>query len=181
MSKSTPLSQLNSNEIPEDQELSGGNAYDEKENQLVSEILTEINNESGNDTQNLMMELNDNVESSMPPPNYTSQKPQLEFEPVPVPESELTGEQLSKEFSLDEDEQSRETSLKSVQEEIISRIKMPLLAGALVVLFCTPQVTKVISKLVPPKELFQKNKTLFILLAKFILSSITFTAIQFAV
>ena len=179
MSKSTPLSQLNSNEIPEDQELSGGNAYDEKENQLVSEILTEINNESGNDTQNLMMELNDNVESSMPPPNYTSQKPELEFEPVPV--SELTGEQLSKEFSLDEDEQSRETSLKSVQEDIISKIKMPLLAGALVVLFCTPQVTKVISKLVPPKELFQKNKILFILLAKFILSSITFTAIQFAV
>ena len=49
MSKSTPLSQLNS---PEEMllKMSGGNAYDEKENQLVNEILTEINNnESGED------------------------------------------------------------------------------------------------------------------------------------
>ena len=69
MSKSTPLSQLNSVEESGNQEISGGNAYDEKENQLVAEILTEINNESGNETQNLMMELNDPVENTQPPPN----------------------------------------------------------------------------------------------------------------
>ena len=58
MSKSTPLSQLNSQE-----EMSNGNAFDEKENQLVNEILTEINNnESAEDTQNLLMELNEPVE-----------------------------------------------------------------------------------------------------------------------
>ena len=50
MSKSTPLSQLNSPEEMSTPEMSGGNAYDEKENQLVNEILTEINNnESGED------------------------------------------------------------------------------------------------------------------------------------
>lgn len=177
MSKSTPLSQLNSVEDSGNQEISGGNAYDEKENQLVAEILTEINNESGNETQNLMMELNDPVENTQPPPEYSSPR----NEPEPQHVAEPSREQLSKDFSLDEEEPLEETSLKSVQDEIISRIKMPLLAGALVVLFCTPQVSNIISKLIPPKELFQKNKTLFVLMAKFILSSIVFTAVQFAV
>ncbi len=41
MSKSTPLSQLNS---PEELSTPEMRAYDEKENRLVNEILTEINN-----------------------------------------------------------------------------------------------------------------------------------------
>lgn len=171
MSKSTPLSQLNSPEEVSTPEMPGGNAYDEKENQLVNEILTEINNnETGEDAQNLLMELNDPVQEA----------------PAPVPaqpkkEPEPTREQLSSDFNLDSDEPSEESSLSSVQDEIISRIKLPLLAGALVVLFSTPQVTKLISKLIPPKEIFQNHKALIGLVAKFILSTIVFTAVQFAV
>ncbi len=117
MSKSTPLSQLNVPEEVATPEMPGGNAYDEKENQLVNEILTEINNnETGEDAQNLLMELNDPVqEASAPAP------PQKEPEP--------TREQLSSDFNLDldEDEPTEESSLSSVQDEIISRIKLPLL------------------------------------------------------
>jgi hypothetical protein len=174
MSKSTPLSQLSSQDTPINTEMSGGNAFDEKENQLVAEILTEINNEAGDETNNILMELNDPV-SNTEPPKYSPPEQEQEREPEP------SREQLSKEFSLDEDENSGENSLQSVQDEILSRIKLPLLAGALVVLFCTPQVSNVISKLVPPKEFFQNHKNLFVLVAKFILSSITFTAVQFAV
>ena len=170
MSKSTPLSQLNSPEELSTPEMPGGNAYDEKENQLVNEILTEINNnESGEDAQNLLMELNE------PTPAQVSSSEPLEQKPEP------TREQLSSDFNLDEDESSNENSLSSVQDEIISRIKLPLLAGALVVLFSTPQVTQIISRLIPPKELFQNHKSLISLVAKFILSTIVFTAVQFAV
>lgn len=171
MSKSTPLSQLNAPEEVATPEMPGGNAYDEKENQLVNEILTEINNnEAGEDAQNLLMELNDPVQEAPAP---VPAQPQKEPEP--------TREQLSSDFNLDEDETTEETSLSSVQDEIISRIKLPLLAGALVVLFSTPQVTKLISKLIPPKEIFQNHKALIGLVAKFILSTIVFTAVQFAV
>lgn len=173
MSKSTPLSQLNSQDTPVNEEMSGGNAFDEKENQLVAEILTEINNEAGEDTNNILMELNDPIGNEPEPPKYSA--PEKEKEPEP------SREQLAKEFSLDDDENTDGSSLQSVQDEILSRIKLPLLAGALVVLFCTPQVSNIISKLVPPKEFFQNHKNLFVLVAKFILSSITFTAVQFAV
>ena len=173
MSKSTPLSQLNAPEEVATPEMPGGNAYDEKENQLVNEILTEINNnEAGEDAQNLLMELNDPVQEA-PAPVPVPSPPQKEPEP--------TREQLSSDFNLDEDESTEESSLSSVQDEIISRIKLPLLAGALVVLFSTPQVTKLISKLIPPKEIFQNHKALIGLVAKFILSTIVFTAVQFAV
>ena len=129
--------------------MSGGNAYDEKENQLVNEILTEINNnESGEDAQNLLMELNEPSPTQVPAPEPVEQKP------------EPTREQLSSDFNLDEDESSEENSLSSVQDEIISRIKLPLLAGALVVLFSTPQVTQIISRLIPPKQLFQNHKSI---------------------
>ena len=170
MSKSTPLSQLNSQE-----EMSNGNAFDEKENQLVNEILTEINNnESAEDTQNLLMELNEPLEQVVERPVERPVE-QAGMKPEQVP----SREQLSQDFNLtDEDE---ENSLSSVQDEIISRIKMPLLAGALVVLFSTPQVTQIISKLIPTKEIFLRHKTLFSLVAKFILSTIVFTGVQFAV
>ena len=170
MSKSTPLSQLNSQD-----EMSNGNAFDEKENQLVNEILTEINNnESAEDTQNLLMELNEPVEQAVERPVEKAVE-QAGMKPEQTPSSE----QLTQDFNLtDEDE---ENSLSSVQDEIISRIKMPLLAGALVVLFSTPQVTQIISKLIPTKEIFLRHKTLFSLVAKFILSTIVFTGVQFAV
>ena len=170
MSKSTPLSQLNSQE-----EMSNGNAFDEKENQLVNEILTEINNnESAEDTQNLLMELNEPLERPVERPvEQVVEQAGMKHEQDP------SREQLTQDFNLaDEDE---ENSLSSVQDEIISRIKMPLLAGALVVLFSTPQVTQIISKLIPTKEIFLRHKTLFSLVAKFILSTIVFTGVQFAV
>ena len=174
MSKSTPLSQLNSQE-----EMSNGNAYNEKENQLVNEILTEINNnESAEDTQNLLMELNEPVERTVERQveqavERTVEQGGMKHEQAP------SREQLSQDFNLTDE--NEENSLRSVQDEIISRIKMPLLAGALVVLFSTPQVTQIISKLIPTKEIFLKHKTLFALVAKFILSTIVFTGVQFAV
>jgi hypothetical protein len=178
MSKSTPLSQLNSQE-----EMSNGNAYNEKENQLVNEILTEINNnESAEDTQNLLMELNEPVERPVERPVEQAVERPLEqaVEQAGMKHEQTPSrEQLTQDFNLtDEDE---ENSLSSVQDEIISRIKMPLLAGALVVLFSTPQVTQIISKLIPTKEIFLRHKTLFSLVAKFILSTIVFTGVQFAV
>ena len=174
MSKSTPLSQLNSQD-----EMSNGNAFDDKENQLVNEILTEINNnESAEDTQNLLMELNEPVEQAVERTVEQAVERPVE-QAVMKPEQVPSREQLTQDFNLtDEDE---ENSLSSVQDEIISRIKMPLLAGALVVLFSTPQVTQIISKLIPTKEIFLRHKTLFSLVAKFILSTIVFTGVQFAV
>ena len=170
MSKSTPLSQFTGiGETNPINEMEMDNNMD-KENQLVEEILTEINNDPNENTQNLMMELNDTETDEPKPPQYSE------------PEIKPTAEELSSvETSelrplVDDDEES----LKSIQDELLSRIKLPLLAGAVVVLFSVPSVSDILTKLIPKKELFTKNMNLMILVVKFILSSILFMGLQFA-
>lgn len=176
MSKSTPLSQLVSEE--ESPEIDNSNAYDEKENQLVQEILTEINNEPNAETEELLNEINE-LE------NEELQIPRIE-EPEPVINESVMESQsvppLNERLNiLEDDDLDGETPLKSMQDEIISRIKLPLLVGGIVVLFSTPLVSKALTKLVPSRDFFQKNLHVFILLVKFIISSIVFMGLQFAV
>ena len=167
MSKSTPLSQFTG--IGETNPINNM----EKENQLVEEILTEINNDSNENTQNLMMELNDteNEEPVATPPKYS--EPEV-IKPTAAELSD-TSDNLTSRNTEEEEE-----SLKSIQDELLSRIKLPLLAGAVVVLFSVPIVSDVLTKLIPKKELFTKNMNLMILVVKFILSSILFMGMQFA-
>jgi len=171
MSKSTPLSQFTG--IGETNPIN--NMEKEKENQLVEEILTEINNDSNENTQNLMMELNDteNEEQVVSPPKYSEQEV---VKPTAADLSDASQNLTSRNTEGEEEEES----LKSIQDELLSRIKLPLLAGAVVVLFSVPMVSDVLTKLIPKKELFTKNMNLMILVVKFILSSIVFMGVQFA-
>ena len=171
MSKSTPLSQFTGvGETNPINDMEMDNSLD-KENQLVEEILTEINNDPNENTQNLMMELNDIENEEPKPPQYS------EPEEVKPTAEELSATEPSELRPLvDEDEES----LKSIQDELLSRIKLPLLAGAVVVLFSVPSVSDILIKLIPKKELFTKNMNLMILVVKFILSSILFMGLQFA-
>ena len=171
MSKSTPLSQFTG--IGETNPIN--NMEKEKENQLVEEILTEINNDSNENTQNLMMELNDteNEEQVVSPPKYS--EPEV-VKPTAADLSDASQNLSSRNTEGEEEEES----LKSIQDELLSRIKLPLLAGAVVVLFSVPMVSDVLTKLIPKKELFTKNMNLMILVVKFILSSIVFMGVQFA-
>ena len=66
----------------------------------------------------------------------------------------------------------------AVVQDLLHKLKAPLIVGALVVLFSVPQITEVLSKLVPPREILQKFKLPVVLLMKFVLSAIVFFAIN---
>ena len=176
MSKSTPLAHLNKN-VP--------SAEEERESLLVNEILNEINKDEGQSGDNLNMEiLTQELEEE--PPQFM-EEPVVQAPPVqapapapapaqvnPIPPKELE-EELKEPNGMFLSSQEEE---KTMVQDLLDRLKSPLIVGALVVLFSIPQVTEVLSKLVPPREILQKFKLPVVLLMKFLLSAIVFFAIN---
>jgi len=170
MSKSTPLSQLNQNQ-------NQGPSEEEKESLLVNEILNEINKDEETGNQN-----NINMDVQSAPENVRpvmeEQLPVQEpVKPIPPQEQEDTEtpeEAARRMFKVDEHAQE-ETSMV---QEFLNNLKAPLIVGALVVLFSVPQVTTVLSNLIPPKEILQKFKLPVVLLMKFIISAVVYFAIN---
>ena len=60
----------------------------------------------------------------------------------------------------------------------MDNLKAPLIVGALVVLFSVPQITEILSRLIPPREILQKFKLPVVLLMKFVLSAVVFFALN---
>ena len=172
MSKSTPLAHLNKN-VP--------SAEEERESLLVNEILNEINKDEGQSGENLNMEiLTQELEEEQP---QFMEEPVVQAPPVqapapvqvnPIPPKELE-EELKEPNGMFLSSQEEE---KTMVQDLLDRLKSPLIVGALVVLFSIPQVTEVLSKLVPPREILQKFKLPVVLLMKFLLSTIVFFAIN---
>lgn len=174
MSKSTPLAQLNK-KVP--------SAEEERESLLVNEILNEINKDEGQSGDNLNMEiLTQELEEE--PPQFM-EEPVVQAPPVqapapapaqvnPIPPKELE-EELKEPNGMFVQRPEEE---KTIVQDLLDRLKSPLIVGALVVLFSIPQVTEVLSKLVPPREILQKFKLPVVLLMKFLLSAIVFFAIN---
>lgn len=174
MSKSTPLGQLNKNVATSEEE---------KESLLVNEILNEINKDDGEGGDNLNMEiLTQELEEDAPqfmedpvaqaPPAPAPAQEQAQVNPIPPKEAEPLSEEPNGMFL------SRQEEEKTMVQDLLDRLKSPLIVGALVVLFSVPQVTEVLSKLVPPREILQKFKLPVVLLMKFLLSAIVFFAIN---
>ena len=149
MSKSTPI-----NSLPNKMETK---SFEENENQLVSEILNEINNEE--------------------------QLPVVEEEPVvreevnvpsPITEDPIQMRVLEQEL---ENEMS-ETPLGSFRDQIMNSLKRPVIVGVLVVLFSVPFVTNKLTDLLPAKEMFQNNTVVFVLLMKFVISLLVYLGLE---
>lgn len=171
MSKSTPLSQLNQN-----QNQNQGPSEEEKESLLVNEILNEINKDEETGNQNINMEVQSAPENVRPvmeeqPP---IQEPVKAIPPQEQEDTETPEEAARRMFKVDEHSQE-ETSMV---QELLNNLKAPLIVGALVVLFSVPQVTAVLSNLIPPKEILQKFKLPVVLLMKFIISAVVYFAIN---
>jgi len=155
MSKSTPI-----NSLPNKMETK---SFEENENQLVSEILNEINNEEAP------------VEKAA-----VEQAPVVrevnELSPVRAQESEDPIQMRVLEDELETE--MNETPLSSFKEQIINSLKRPVIVGVLVVLFSIPFVTNKLTDLLPTKEMFQNNTVVFVLLMKFIISLLVYLGLE---
>ena len=164
MSKSTPISQLNQNV---------NSSEEEKESLLVSEILNEINKDEGQSGENLNMEILAQELEEQPAPVLEEQEQEQEtVNPIPPQETEDLNPPSNIMF------ESQPEGEPNVVQDLLHKLKAPLIVGALVVLFSVPQITEVLSKLVPPREILQKFKLPVVLLMKFVLSAIVFFAIN---
>ena len=138
MTRSTPLDQLQnrSNE--------NNMAFEENENQLVSEILKEIEESDQAPTVQ-------NLESTQEHP------PKIEQQ---IEEPTFSGSFM--EENIEEDN-------ISFYQNVINNTKMPLLVGLITVILSVPQLNNFILNLVSNSVILSKYSTLFILLIKFVL------------
>tara|TARA_B100000989_G_scaffold281312_1_gene245421 strand:+ start:184 stop:693 length:510 start_codon:yes stop_codon:yes gene_type:complete len=166
MSKSTPISQLNKNV---------NSSEEEKESLLVNEILNEINKDEGQPGENLNMEiLTQELEE---PPQEIPQAAEV----PPVPEQEMVNPIAPQEPTMEEPNmmfEAQPEQERSMVQDLMDNLKAPLIVGALVVLFSVPQITEILSNLVPPREILQKFKLPVVLLMKFVLSAVVFFALN---
>ena len=166
MSKSTPISQLNKNV---------NSSEEEKESLLVNEILNEINKDEGQSGENLNMEI---LTQELEEP--VQEIPQAVEEP-PVPEQEMVKPIAPQEPAKEEPNmmfEAQPEQERNMVQDLLDNLKAPLIVGALVVLFSVPQITEILSRLIPPREILQKFKLPVVLLMKFVLSAVVFFALN---
>ena len=166
MSKSTPISQLNKNV---------NSSEEEKESLLVNEILNEINKDEGQPGENLNMEI---LAQELEEP--IQEIPQA-VEMPPVPEQEMANPIAPQEPTMEEPNmmfEAQPEQERNMVQDILNNLKAPLIVGALVVLFSVPQITEILSRLIPPREILQKFKLPVVLLMKFVLSAVVFFALN---
>jgi hypothetical protein len=154
MSKSTPI-----NSLPNKMETK---SFEENENQLVSEILNEINNE----------------EAPVDQPLEQAHNVQDVNEPSPVREHESENPIQMRVLEQELETEMNETPLGSFKEQIMNSLKRPVIVGVLVVLFSVPFVTNKLTDLLPTKEMFQNNTVVFVLLMKFIISLLVYLGLE---
>jgi hypothetical protein len=150
MSKSTPI-----NSLPNKMETK---SFEENENQLVSEILNEINNEEA--------------------PLEQAPNGQEVNEPSPVNEQESENPIQMRVLEQELETEMNETPLGSFKEQIMNSLKRPIIVGVLVVLFSIPFVTNKLTDLLPTKEMFQNNTVVFVLLMKFVISLLVYLGLE---
>ena len=166
MSKSTPISQLNKNV---------NSSEEEKESLLVNEILNEINKDEGQSGENLNMEI---LTQELEEP--VQEIPQA-VEVPPVPEQEMVNPIAPQEPTMEERNmmfEAQPEQERNMVQDLMDNLKAPLIVGALVVLFSVPQITEILSRLIPPREILQKFKLPVVLLMKFVLSAVVFFALN---
>jgi hypothetical protein len=155
MSKSTPI-----NSLPNKMETK---SFEENENQLVSEILNEINNEEAPLEQ---------------APLEQAPNSQVVNEPSPVNEQESENPIQMRVLEQELETEMNETPLGSFKEQIMNSLKRPIIVGVLVVLFSIPFVTNKLKDLLPTKEMFQNNTVVFVLLMKFVISLLVYLGLE---
>ena len=167
-------------------------AYEEKENQIVTEILNEIDNNRENINMDVMPEQQQQQEQYFEPePQYLEpeqpylepeqpylepEQPYLEHEPLRVNETN-TQEQMIIEQQNVLDKQAisnkkMEYSLdKSINEDnfitkAISLVKQPTIVAVVVAIVSLPYIDKIMSGFISRKEVLAKYSTLILILLK---------------
>lgn len=150
---STPINTLPSQNEPEPV-LS--NEQKEHENELVSEILNEINQ---NDTQQTSMKEPPTTPMLEPEPPIQNVQTQIDY-PTEISNEPMNFESAPEEVSL----------LDSVKREI----KSPLLVSTIFILLSLPQVRSLLQKMIPQRDILINNSQIITTVLLGLISGLVF-------
>lgn len=173
MNKSTPIS-----ELPNLKKGDNSNAYEEKENQIVSEILSEIDNSN-----------RENVNMSVESQQQNNQEPPQELNAEMVEQQRLLEHQQrlmeEQNVALTQESNNRrmeETLNSSVNDNMITNIvnmlKQPLIVAVVVALISIPKIGDIFTSFLSGREKLVPYTTLITLFAKSVIGASMFYGIN---
>ena len=164
MNKSTPIS-----ELPNLKKEDNSNAYEEKENQIVSEILNEIDNSNKENIQ----EPSKNQEPS--------QNDILEQQKI-IEQQQLIEQQNSILSQESNNRKLEETLNNSVNDNminnIINKLKQPLIVAVVIALISIPKIGDCLMSILSGREKLAPYSTIIILIVKSLIGSSMFYGIN---
>lgn len=170
MNKSTPIS-----ELPNLKKGDNSNAYEEKENQIVSEILSEIDNSN---RDNVSM----NIESPPQEGPKEVNSAMLEQQRMLEQQQRIIEEQNSALTQENNNRRMEETLNSSVNDNMITNIlnmvKQPLIVAVVVALISIPKITQVFTSFLSGREKLAPYSTLITLFAKSVIGASLFYGIN---
>lgn len=165
MNKSTPLS-----ELPNLKKGENSNAYEEKENQIVSEILNEIDNNSSR--ENVSM----NIEEPQENTEMIEQQRVLEEQQRMMQQESAAINQESANRRLEE---SLNNSVNdNMVSNIINMVKQPLIVAVVIAVISIPRVGEMLSSMLAGREKLAPYSAIIIMLVKALLGASMFYGIN---
>ncbi len=155
MNKSTPLSDLPS------MKKQNNPAYEEKENQIVSEILNEIDNSQEN--RNVNMEVSEqapNVDE-----NALMQQKLLEEQQATM-QAQMQEQAQALSNKRMEDSLNSTISQDNIVNNLIEMVRQPAIVAVVVALVSLPQIDTMIRNLISGRERLLQYATIIVLLVK---------------
>ena len=158
MNKSTPLSDLPS------MKKQGNPAYEEKENQIVSEILNEIDNSQEN--RNVNMEVSD----QSPPAPVVDENALMQQKLLEEQQAQMQAQMQEQAQALSnkrmEDNLNSTISQDNFVNNLIEMIRQPSIVAVVVALVSLPQIDTMLRNLISGREKLLQYATVIILLVK---------------
>ena len=169
MSKSTPISSLpNMN-----------NADNERENQLVKEILDEIDNSNTPASQQANAA---QMQAAQMAAAQAQAQHQAQMNAHAQAHAQGHVSSQNEQQILDQQQQlqqmSNELNDDSLQNKIISMVKMPAIVGVIVILLSIPQVNELLGSLLKSKQVLVKNAKFIVPLLKGLIAGALFFAVN---
>lgn len=165
MNKSTPLS-----ELPNIKRGENSNAYEEKENQIVSEILSEIDNNSSK--ENVSM----NIEEPQENTEMIEQQRVLEEQQRMIQQESAAISQESANRRLEE---SLNNSVNdNMVSNIINMVKQPLIVAVVIAVISIPRVGEMLSSILAGREKLAPYSAIIIMLVKALVGASMFYGIN---
>lgn len=165
MNKSTPLS-----ELPNIKRGENSNAYEEKENQIVSEILSEIDNNSSK--ENVSM----NIEEPQENTEMIEQQRVLEEQQRMIQQESAAISQESANRRLEE---SLNNSVNdNMVSNIINIVKQPLIVAVVIAVISIPRVGEMLSSILAGREKLAPYSAIIIMLVKALVGASMFYGIN---